>query len=161
MKLIKLTKGLFAQIDDEDFEYLNQFRWYAHKFKNSFYAKRMSKKINGKQKSIAMHIEIMGFTGIDHADRDGLNNQKYNLRKANKSQNATNIKKRDNLSSIYKGVSWNTRDKKWCAHLGYQNQTLSLGYFDNEKEAAKAYNEKALELFGEFATLNDVEEMKP
>jgi len=83
MKLIKLTQGKFAQVDDEDFEELNKFKWYAHRPKkgNTFYAVRHTRKPSGrgKQTTLQMHRVIMGVhneTVSDHRDGDGLNNQK-------------------------------------------------------------------------------------
>ena len=68
------------------------------------------------------------------------------------------MKKRnkENTSSIYKGVSFHKWHNKWHAKIGYQNKRHHIGYFLNVKDAARAYNNKAIELFGEFALLNDI-----
>ena len=90
---------------------------------------------------------------IDHADGNGLNNQKDNLRFCTHSQNHMN-RKPTKGSSKYKGVSWHKAAKKWNARITLNKKTVSIGYFDSEIIAAKAYDEKAIELFGEFAKLN-------
>lgn len=156
MKLIPLTQGLFAKVDDEDFDYLSQFKWCSQKNNNGkvIYAIRNTPRVNGKQKTIRMHIEIMGFKGIDHVDHDGLNNQKLNLRAASKSQNSMNTKKIANVSSIYKGVCWSKTKNKWVAQITLNLKVMHIGYFSSELEAAKAYNARATILFHDFANLN-------
>lgn len=104
-----------------------------------------------------MHIEIMGKRGIDHRDHNGLNNQKSNLRFCTPSENAMNARKNENSSSVYKGVCFFNRDKKWLAQIQVNGKPIRLGCFASEVEAAKAYNNKAIELFCEFANLNIID----
>ncbi len=153
MKLISLSQGLFAQVDDDDFEMLSVYKWYAHKNYKTYYAERMIVQSKTEKKSIFLHTEIMGKKGVDHIDLNGLNNQRRNLRFVTMSQNANNRGPRINTSSQYKGVSWKTANNKWQARIG-NNPRYYLGLFDSETEAAKAYDAKAKELFGEFANLN-------
>ena len=87
-------------------------------------------------------------------DGDGLNNQKANLRICTRSQNKMNGKSYKNSSSKYKGIWWVKKNKKWRVRIRLNNKTIHLGYFKDETEAAKAYDSKAKELFGEFARLN-------
>jgi len=159
MKRIKLTQGKWALVDDSDFERLNQWKWFADKQGNTFYAVRNSATINGKQTRIRMHRVIMNtHEGMetDHADRNGLNNQKHNLRICTKSQNRMNRKKYVKNSSKYKGVTWAKYAKKWRARIQINIKAIFLGHFLLEEEAALAYNKKAKELFGEFAYLNKI-----
>ncbi len=165
MKKIPLTQGKFAIIDDEDYDFLSQFKWCAHKGKNTFYSVRhitgqsqnKIKNIKYKPKKILMHRLIMKVLSsndqIDHINGNGLDNRKTNLRICNNQQNTFNSKSRKG-SSIYKGVSYRTDCKKYRARISFNGQARHLGYFNNEIEAAKAYDEKAKELFGEFASLN-------
>jgi len=157
MKEIALTQGKFALVDDEDFEELNKFKWHTHKGGNTYYATK-NMRINGKQKTIRMHRLIMGVTDrkiqIDHKYGNGLDNRKINLRVCTRSENQRNQKKILNTSSIYKGVCWDKEYHKWMAGLGYNGRSIKIGRFINEKDAAKAYNLKATELFGDFARLN-------
>jgi len=80
------------------------------------------------------------------------NNTVANLRWATSEQNNSNRKKRENTSSIYKGVSFKKNIGKWAAQI----KRVHLGYFEDEIEAAKVYNQKAVETFGEYAKLNEI-----
>lgn len=134
MKEIKLTQGLTTMVDDEDFDYLNQFNWCAIKYKHTFYAIRNSPRVNGKSKSIRMHREILKTPAnmiTDHIDLNGLNNQRYNLRVVTKQQNAFNTKA--------KGYSFNKNAGKWSASIKVNGKKKHLGYFETKKKARKAY----------------------
>jgi hypothetical protein len=152
MRLIKLTQEKFAKVDDEIFEYLDQFKWYAHKVKNTYYAQRGCKLKNGKRGNIHMHKIIMNTKNkIDHADRDGLNNQKSNLREATNSQNQMN--KIGWGKSIFKGAHVQ-RGKYFAAHIKINGKQKHLGSFKTAEEAAYKYDEAALLNYGKFARLN-------
>jgi hypothetical protein len=156
MKKIPLTQGQFALVDDEDFEYLNQFKWYAQKDYDTFYANRKIRVEQG-QKTAVMHRVILDVTDhnikVDHIDHNGLNNQKINLRLASSSQNSMNRKSTKNTSSKYKGVTYR-RLNKWEASIYLSKKYKYIGMFSTEIEAAKAYDEMAKLHFGEFACLN-------
>ena len=93
---------------------------------------------------------------VDHRDGDKLNNNYENLRWCSYQQNNMNKSKRNNCSSGYKGVSFHKPSQKWRAYIMIDRTQKQLGLFENEKEAARKYNEKAIELFGDFAKLNDI-----
>lgn len=93
---------------------------------------------------------------LDHKDRNGLNNSIENLREATASQNAANSIKRKNNTSGWKGVSWDKDRKKWRAIIGINGGQKHLGLFQDPKEAAKAYNQAALNHFGRFARTNEI-----
>lgn len=93
---------------------------------------------------------------IDHINQTKKNNRIENLRICDKSQNAANSKIRSDNKSGYKGVSWNKRDQKWEAYATHKSKKFNLGCFSDIIDAAKAYNGKALDLFGEYALLNEV-----
>jgi hypothetical protein len=159
MKKIPLTQGMFAMVDDEDFEFLNQWKWSVHKGKNnSFYAKRNSNSTDGllKRKNILMHREIMKITDpniiIDHEDHNGLNCQKSNMRSCNHSENNKN--RSSHGASKFLGVSWQASIKRWRAEIKNNNVKEYIGVYINEVDAAKAYDKKAIKLHGEFANLN-------
>ena len=95
---------------------------------------------------------------IDHIDSNKKNNCVENLRRATHSQNGMNQKIRTNTSSIYKGVYHHKPTKKWMSYIRINGKLKNLGLFENEKEAARKYNEAALEHFGEFAKLNVIED---
>ena len=156
VKEIKLVnnKGIVL-IDDNDYNFLNEYRW---RFSKGGYAKTEII-INKKQTTIGMHRLIMNppqNMQIDHIDHNGLNNQRDNLRIVTSQQNLMNKLKRKNCSSIFKGVHWNKRDKKWVAQIGINKKIYNIGSFIFETDAAVAYNKKATELFGEYACLNEV-----
>jgi hypothetical protein len=158
MKEIRLTGGKIALVDDSDYEWLSQFKWYAMKDTNTFYAVRTIKDANGKQATIRMHREILGLRAgntkqTDHKDHNGCNNQRFNLRICNNQQNQFN-RTPENKSSKFKGVYWQRDRNKWRARIGLGDKMVQLGYFDNEIEAAKAYDNGARKYFGEFADLN-------
>lgn len=155
---ISLTQGKVALIDDEDLEIIEGYKWYCRKTHHNYYAVA-HKYIERKRTSIQMHREILKCTfkeyQVDHIDGNGLNNCKSNLRIVTPQQNSFN-RKYTFGTSMYKGVSWNKRDDFWQATIKYNGKSKMLGYFKDEMDAAKAYNEAAKELFGEFAALNEV-----
>lgn len=160
MKEIDLTKGYKTQVDDEDYEWLMQWKWHvAIQKEYNLYAKRTSKHINGKQKTIKMHREILkvpDHLDIDHIDGNGLNNQKSNIRICNQSQNTLNSTKRQNAASKYLGVH---RDKtrqgkpRWIFRLKHDGVTIKR-MFLTEYEAAIARDRFIIEHNLEFPKLN-------
>lgn len=161
MKEIKLTKGLFVRVDDEDFEYLNQWKWYAQKRNAGNVAARHCL-INGKKHILAMHRFILGVEDpnmfVDHIDHDILNNCRGNLRICTKAQNNCNVTSHKNTSSKYLGVTIDIRCKikKWTAQVKHNGKIYYCGHFEKEEDAAMAYNLKAIELHGEFANPNKI-----
>jgi hypothetical protein len=156
MKQITLSQGKIAIVDDEDFERVNQFKWFAKKDENTWYARR-TVRIDGKRKNIHLHTFIMntalGFV-VDHKNHNGLDNRKENLRLCSKSQNQHNQKLRQGGTSQYKGVCWHKNKRCYFARIVIAGKQKHLGSFTDEVEAAKAYDEAAKEHFGEFAHLN-------
>ena len=158
MKQIKLSQGKVAFVDDEDYEYLNQFRWYACKahLRDAYYVSR-SERIEGKRKTIKMHREIMNAPkgmDVDHKDGDGLNNQRSNLRVCTRSQNIINSKKVIGTTSKYIGVSWSVSHNRWRVYLRVNNKQKFLGQFKTELEAGIIYNIVARRYYGEFVRPN-------
>lgn len=160
MKLIKLTQNKFTQVDDEDYDYLIQYKWCAAKDKNTYYAIRtIYDKETKTTKKVKMHRDILRLTDrkiiIDHKDKDGLNNQKINLRPCTNTQNISNRSvSKSKKSSKFLGVGKSRG--KWIAQIRHNKTLYNLGIFKNEIEAALAYNKKAIELHGEYASLNIV-----
>ena len=149
--------GQYVEIDDECYGKVKNYKWKAIKSYNkilyTFYAVT---KIN--RKLVRMHrllLDLCRGEITDHIDCNGLNNKLENLRKCTLSQNQYNKRKFENAkhSSKYKGVSLK-KGKKWYAAIVVNKKFKHLGTYDNEIDAAKAYNEAALEYFGQFARIN-------
>lgn len=157
MKEIRLSPNKVALVDDEDYEYLNQFKWLPNFTRGYYYAYRLNKTEN-KKIGIMMHRFIMNCPPdkvIDHINGNGLDNRKENLRICTHSQNMCNRRKHKSLSSIYLGVSWNNSNSKWLARIKNIKQ-IYLGCYNTEEEAALVYNQKAIEIHGEYARLNQI-----
>jgi hypothetical protein len=153
MKEINLNKGLIARVDDEDFEYLNQWKWYALKNGKVYYAQR-NVYINGRPKMVKMHRVIMNTDAsmeVDHIDGNGLNNQKINLRNCTHRLNTINRKAHG--KSKYLGVVITKRGYIF-AQLKENGYSHYLGSFKNEEDAAIAYNKAAIIYHKEYAKLN-------
>ncbi|RPJ50986.1 MAG: hypothetical protein EHJ95_06095 [Methanobacteriota archaeon] len=150
-KEILLTQGRVTIVDDEDFLFLNKFKWHisGHK-KYSRYAVR-NYKIGEKWFEQKMHRIILdapiGFQ-IDHVDGDGLNNQKENLRVVTSRQNQQNWVNFKKKSSSHPGVSWDNKDKRWKAQIRISGVLNRLGAFVKEEDAFLAY-QFACNLIGE------------
>ncbi len=152
VRRIPLTRGKFALVDAANYYQLAKFRWYAEICGRTFYAARVH-----ARKVIKMHRYIMKAPGhlvVDHIDHNGLNNTKSNLRLCTTAQNNRNAALSFSSTSRYKGVHWNRGAKKWAAKIKLNAKSHHLGYFTDEIAAARAYDEKAKELHGEFACLN-------
>jgi hypothetical protein len=157
MKEIQLTQGKVALVDDEDYERLAKFKWYAAWTPSSrtWYARRRSVP---DRKMVHMHREVLRVTSapVDHINHDGLDNRRANLRLCTQGLNLRNTRKRAGCSSQYKGVSWIRARQLWCACIEVNGRTLHLGKFTDEREAAAAYDRAAQKHFGEFALTNGV-----
>jgi hypothetical protein len=164
---IPLTQGKYAVVDIEDAERTILLgMWIATEVKkDTWYAICPVKQpdLNGHWRNESLHQFVMRANGVfvDHIDHDGLNCRKSNLRLTDwvgNNQNATKGRRRH--KSIYRGVSWDRTHWRWVARVQHGTKKVFIGYFDNERDAAKAYNIKAKELHGEYANLNKIEEEK-
>ena len=158
MREIELTKGQVALVDDADYELLSQFKWCARWSPNShgYYAQRMSRVNEGPpyRRSVLMHSYLTGWPLVDHIDHNGLNNTRQNLRPASREENAQNRKPDRRGSSKYKGVYWREERSRWVVQIRANGVRRKGGLYTSEDDAARAYNELAKELHGEFAYLN-------
>lgn len=151
MKKIPLTKGKYAFVDDADFAFLSQWKWFLGN--GCVCRDEGDNRGQKKRQRFYMHREILNAPAgmeVDHKNRDFLDNQRGNLRLANSSQNKMNRKKRSDSGSKFKGVRWLKNRSQWTARI----KTKTIGYFNSELYAAMAYDLWAKELFGEFALLN-------
>ena len=160
MRKIPLTQGQVALVDDEDSEWLNQWKWCAHWHAagQCWYAVRGTWR-DGKHHLVLMHRQIMGSQKghrTDHMNHHTLDNQKENLRVCNNSQNQGNRRKDTKSAAPYKGICWYKSRSKWVAGISVNNKRVNLGYYATAIEAARAYDEAAKAHFGSFALINGV-----
>ena len=151
-RFIRLTRGKFAIVDAEDYGRLSRHKWHACGRKGCCYACRSH---NGK--TIEMHREILDAPAgmvCDHRNHNRLDNRRRNLRICTPSQNCQNRRPQPGGTSRYKGVYWNRDARKWLARIQHRGRLIHIGCYDYEADAAIAYDDMAIELFGEFACLN-------
>lgn len=174
MRLIPLTQGEYAMVDDEDYDFLSQWKWHCSNERGRKYACRRQYRKDGSRRSkiLKMHRVILGLTNPkklgDHKDGNGLNNQRNNIRKATHKQNLRNRHTVRFLTSKYKGVykyistsSYRGKSYKyvyWRSSITVNGKEKGLGHFkydkNGETDAAKAYDEAAKKYLKEFASLN-------
>lgn len=159
---IVLTQGQVALVDECDLDTVLEYRWHAQRRRRGWCARAYAGGGCRDARKVFMHrliLDAPAGVSVDHANMNGLDNRRINLRFATLSQNMANQRKRrDKTSSKYKGVWYDRRRKRpWRAEIEVRGRRKRLGTFDTEEEAALAYNRAALEYFGEFARLNQVE----
>ena len=149
----------YALVDDEDYEQLNQYNWFAAGDGSGMvYAMRhVSVSEDIPYRDITMHRSILGKKKgleVDHINRDGLDNRRENLRLCTRSQNSMNQGLRKNSLSGYRGVSYHQKRKRWIARIRVDGKHVRSASFKTAEEAARAYDEFAKKYHGEFASLN-------
>ncbi len=153
---ILLTQGKYAIVDADDYQRLSKYKWrICGDGRWTHYATRGIKR-GGKWRNIRMHREIIKVPEgmvIDHINGNGLDNRKVNLRAATIAENGWNSRKRKSKSK-YRGVWWQKQLKKWRVEIWFNGNRKHIGYFENVREAAKAYDRAARKYHGQFAALN-------
>lgn len=154
---ISLGEGKYALVDQQDYYRLNYYNWTTKGSGERCYAVRLECD-SKRMRFVSMHREIMGRPKglqVDHRNRKRLDNRRENLRTATNSQNQYNKNKtKSKTSSIYKGVTYIKRTGKWRAQIMVNRKNIALGEYDEEIEAAKAYDEGAKLYHKDFARLN-------
>jgi len=158
-RLIRMAQPKYAKVDPADYKRLRKYQWFASaKAGNCFYARKHTTNGKTNQKLLYLHQEIIEVPyGMvtDHINHDSMDNRKANLRPATHSQNTCHRRKPSHAkTSKYKGVSWKKSKRKWQAQIGFQKKDIYLGYFENEIDAAKAYDRAARRYHKDFACLN-------
>lgn len=163
---IPLTKGMVALVNTERYDELNKISWRAGKNGRTYYARGRITQSDGTIIRVEMHRIILSqmigrpladHEYTDHVNGNGLDNRDENLRLSTFIQNMQNKRPELNKKSKYKGVAWHEKAGKWRAYITCNKKVIFLGFYAIEEQAARAYNKKALELFGEFAWLNEIE----
>jgi hypothetical protein len=158
MRLIQLTSGAHAMVDDDLYEHLDSFRWSELRNSHTSYAVT---KLRGK--TILMHRLVLNVVDaghtlwVDHKNSNGLDNRIGNLRICSPSQNLAWARKRQTkATSRYKGVCYRAERGLWVAQIwvAADGRNYILGHYDCEERAARVYDEAARYVFGEFARLN-------
>lgn len=154
MKTIPLTKGYEAIVDDEDYEFLMQWKWTAVIDRSGrVYATRHARKHEGNSSSRRMHRVICATRDgmeTDHKNGNTLDNRRDNLREATRIQNMRNRALHKNNTSGHKGVGWHSKIGKWQARISVNKRRINLGFFIEKEDAAAAYMSRAAIEFGEF-----------
>lgn len=151
IRYIPLTKGKYAIVDAADYERVARHKWCASGSGRRMYAYCH---INGK--TVALHRFLTNAPKgmvVDHIDGNGLNDRQSNLRVCTQRQNLWNSRPKGRHSR-YKGVCWDKYRNRWVVYVRYEGRNIFVGRFRDEVEAARAYDRRAYECFGEYAYLN-------
>ena len=158
MPEIQLTKGQVTEVDEADYPSLSTSKWWALLTHSGNHYAIRSVTRQGVKRKVYMHRELTSCPDgleIDHINGDTLDNRRTNLRVCTRNQNGKNQHRRKRVgSSRYKGLFWASRDGKWRVRIMVDGRYVHLGYFQDEEEGALAYNEAAIKLHKEFASLN-------
>lgn len=161
-RTIPLTQGRVAVVDDEDFEWLSQWKWRLHAGR---YASRKRRRADGPGSDVVlMHREILGTPeglDTDHINRDGLDNRRANLRACTRGENNLNRRTRKVTRSGLMGVDRSENGRRWTARVTRDRVVETVGVYDCRLAAAAARDARAVELHGEFAQLNFAEPPRP
>jgi hypothetical protein len=162
---IHLTKGYVALVDVDDYEWATERQWYPLISKRkdgtvrNVYAYQATLGSRSKRRFVYLHREVLARRGViskfvDHIDHNGLNNRSENLRPCSSAEN-NRYRFANYLNKLgFKGLRWGKNNRKWIAQLGHAGRNYYLGQYGDPRDAARAYDRKAIELFGEFALTN-------
>lgn len=156
---IPLTKGYVALVDEEDYERISAYKWFACVKPHGVYAARRTGWVDGRRGYIPMHRAVLGDPPaeqltVDHIDPNRtLDNRRSNLRWADHRGQMANRRRPSNNTSGHKGVSWNSNAGKWMAQIQHCKKSINLGYYDTPELASKAYAAASAKLQGEFARI--------
>lgn len=151
--------GLFATIDESDFDLVSAYKWHPMVPKNPDYSTYAFSQT--KRSTIYLHRLITAAkTGdyVDHIDHDGLNNLRSNLRVCTQSQNMQNRNSHGGNTTGFMGVYFHKKTNKYQAQLQKNGRKISAGLYPTPEEAARARDQAALKHFGVYAYLNFPEE---
>lgn len=155
---IPLTQGHVALVDVDDYGSVITRSWSVRDNGDRLYAQHAARTAAHRKTTRQMHRVLTGWALVDHVNGNGLDNRRENLRPATPSQNNANTRVRPGTASGFKGVTWHASSGKWLARAHLDGRVYRLGFFVDSVEAARAYDAKARELFGQFARLNFPEE---
>lgn len=160
MKEIPLGGGLLAVVDDCDWDAVKMHHWYAYKGRRG--TMYVATKLPGNA-CVALHRFILRPAPnqqVDHIDRNGLDCRRKNLRVCSASQNQANKVSRSDCKNPYKGITFNKKRHRWVAQITKDYKNYNLGMYTTAVDAACAYDDAAVEMFGDFARINFPERKK-
>lgn len=149
-------KWVEHRIDPENQALLEERSWRIRRYSDGTFCVEGSNWINGRNVTCYLHRVIMNAppgVQVDHINGDTLDNRRCNLRLCTHKENGHNRKLQGGTSK-FKGVTWHKRDRKWQAGIRHNGKQIHLGYFNDDVEAARAYDRAARKYFGEFARVN-------
>lgn len=156
---IPLSRGMFALVDESDYDFLSQFTWSVCGGTRNKYAE-FRKHVDGKMKTFSMHrllLQAPANMQVDHRNGNGLDCRRSNLRLCSATQNRKSLRKQLRATaSRFKGVCWDKIARKWTARIRPNRTEIFLGRFDTEVAAGVAYNQAAVKHFGDYALLNTI-----
>ena len=154
-------RGLVMLIDADDLPMIDGCSVFPNLTRIGYYAQTWLRG-DGRLRKVGIHRLILGVDDpewfVDHINGDTLDNRRSNLRLVSKRQSTFNTRSRLGSSSRFKGVSFDSRLKRWMTQIQVNGETLYLGRYQSEQDAARAYDAAAREHFGEYAYLNFPEE---
>lgn len=154
----KKNPGRFALVDPEDAERVLSYRWCPAMVAQNGDRQYLYAVSSKARPSRYMHRFILGITDpkvkVDHINHNGLDNRRCNLRVGSHQQNLFNRRPNAHATSQYKGVHWVKSRERWRARIRFNGRDICIGDFEDEQEAAEAYDDAALMLFGSRAYLN-------
>ena len=163
MRFLPLTRGMYAMVDDEDFDRLRFWKWHVQCCgPGKLYASR-SVKIEGKTYARYLHHEVLKLEiplprgiVVDHINGESLDCRKENLRCCSPNENMVNCGPRLvwGKTSKYKGVHYDRREKRWIARFSYKGRHYGLGRFKDEYTAVVIFNRAVCKVIGACAYVN-------
>lgn len=153
VRTITLTKGMVALVDEDDYHILILRKWFSTRVERPYAG---THRLGTRSGIDLMHRILTGAQPgqyVDHINGNTLDNRMSNLRVCTNAENIRNMRVRPG-SSRFKGVYLTNQRLPWRAQIEANYKKHNLGNYLTEEEAARAYDLKAAELFGEFARLN-------
>lgn len=148
---VPLTQDKFALVDAKDYLRVMKYKWTAFPNKRGTIWYASCDRVGRLHRFI---LNAPPELDVDHRNHDGLDNRRKNLRIATTTQNTQNTRKREGTSSPFKGVTFHGHTRKWYAYIRIDGRQKSLGLYNDQRRAAKAYDKAARRYFGEFAEVN-------